>query len=79
MVPHWILYEQEAVHAEPNHKEYGGVKIYMQDVAVDNTNIEIALFFVIWIKVAEAWQCGEENKVWNRKTEEVNIAALPLL
>lgn len=51
----------------------------MQDVAVDNTNIEIALFLVIWIKVAEAWQCGEENKVWNRKTEEVNIAALPLL
>lgn len=71
-------YEQEAVHAQPNHKEDGRVKIDMQDIAVDNANIGIGLWLVICIEVWKVWQCAEENKVRDCQVEEVNIAALPL-
>lgn len=73
-----MFYEQEAVHAKPDHKQDGRVKIDMQYVAVDNASSGTGLWLVICIQVGEAWQCAEENEVRDRQAEEVNIAALPL-
>ena len=77
VAPHRVLDEQEAVHAEPDHEEDGGVEIDVQDVAVDDTSVRTGFRLVVCIEVGEAWQRAEENEVGHRQVEEVNVAALP--
>lgn len=69
MVPCWMLYQQEPIHAEPNHEKDGGVKVDMQNIAIDKANVDIGLLEVIGIKIGEAWQRAEKNKVRDSQVE----------
>lgn len=79
MVSHRVLYEQEAIHADPNHEEDGGVKVDVQDVAVYDANKGVVDGLLVCVQVGEVWQSAEENKVGDGQAEDVNVAALPLL
>lgn len=79
MVPCWVFYEQEPVHAEPNHKQDGGVKVDVQNIAIDEANVDVGFLEVIGIKVGEAWQRAEKNEVRDSQVEQVNVTTLPLL
>lgn len=78
VVPKWMFYEQEAVHAQPNHEEDGGVKVHVQDVAVDHAGIRTGFLLVICVQVGEARQRAQEDEVRHCQVHEVNVEALPL-
>lgn len=77
VVPRWVPDQQEAVHAQQNHEEDGGVEVDVQDVAVDDAQKGIAYGLVVVVDVGKVRQGAEENEVRDGQVEEVNMAALP--
>lgn len=77
VVPRRVPDQQEAVHAQQNHEEDGGVEVDVQDVAVDDAQKGTVYGLVVAVDVGEVRQGAEENEVRDGQVEEVNVAALP--
>lgn len=77
VVPCRVPHQQEAVHAQPQHEEDGGVEVDVQDVAVDDAHDGTLNGLVVGVDVGEVRQRAEEHEVRDGQVEEVNMAAVP--
>lgn len=77
VVPRRVPHQQEAVHAQPDHEEDGGVEVDVEDVAVEDAQDGVVHGLAVGVDVGKVRQRAEENKVRDGQVEDVNVAALP--